>query len=81
MRDGLPDTLANYLDEVYGMADEKGEHWAKDAFKEAHRGRLHRRLGVPENENIPDDLMHEALSGKHGPEVQEMAQAAHNINR
>ena len=61
--------------------DEKDGNWAADAFKKAHKGRLHRALGVKEDENIPDDLMSEALSGKRGEHVQHMAQAAHNINR
>jgi len=63
------------------MADEKGEHWAKDAFKKAHSGRLHRALGVPEDETIPEEKMRAALAGKHGDKVREMAQAAHNINK
>ena len=63
------------------MAEEKqGAHWAKEAFKASHKGRLHRALGVDENETIPDDLMQEALSGKRGAKVQQMAQAAHNVN-
>lgn len=79
MQDGLPETLARYLDEVYGMAEEK--KWAKDAFKESHKGRLHRALGVPEDETIPEEKMQAALAGKHGSHVQHMAQAAHNINK
>lgn len=60
--------------------DEKATKWAKDAFKKSHKGRLHRALGVDEKETIPGHLMQEALSGKRGPKVQKMAQAAHNIN-
>lgn len=62
------------------VADDK-EKWASDAFKKSHKGRLHRRLGVDENKPIPADKLKEALAGKHGPEVQHMAQADHNINQ
>lgn len=79
MRDGLPESLANYLIEVFGMADD--EKWAKDAFVKEHKGRLHRALGVPEDETIPSDKMQAALAGKHGDKVRQMAQAAHNINK
>ncbi len=60
---------------------EQTKDWARDAFKKAHKGRLHRALGVPVDQMIPADKMRAALDGKHGPEVQKMAQAAHNINR
>lgn len=61
------------------MAEKK--NWAKDAFKESHKGRLHRALGVPEDQTIPEDKMRAALGGHHGRGVQKMAQAAHNINK
>lgn len=54
--------------------------WAREAFKESHKGRLHRALNVPEDQTIPDDKMRAALAGHHGPDVRKMAQAAHNIN-
>lgn len=57
------------------------DHWAKQAFKKSHKGRLHRALGVPEGKSIPASKMREALAGKHGSKVREMAQAAHNINK
>jgi hypothetical protein len=63
------------------MAEEKPKDWAKQAFKKAHKGRLHRALGVNENDTIPADLMQSALSGRRGPEVKKMALAAHNINK
>jgi hypothetical protein len=62
------------------MASDEKE-WAKDAFKESHKGRLHRALGVPEDQTIPDSKMREALSGKKGARVQRMAQAVHNVNK
>lgn len=61
------------------MADDK--HWAKEAFKKSHKGRLHRALGIPEDQPIPEDKMRSALSGRRGSEVEHMAQAAHNINK
>ena len=57
------------------------DHWAQGAFKKSHKGRLHRALGVPEGEKIPEAKMRAALAGKHGSKVRNMAQAAHNINR
>lgn len=63
------------------MAEDKPKNWAKDAFKKSHKGRLHRALGVDENETIPADLMQSALSGRRGSKVQKMALAAHNINK
>jgi hypothetical protein len=61
------------------MADDG--KWAKEAFKKSHKGRLHRALGVDENETIPEAKMQAALRGDHGAKVQHMAQAAHNINK
>lgn len=58
-----------------------GKDWALEAFKKSHKGRLHRALGVPEDETIPEDKMRAALEGKHGEAVRKMAQAAHNINQ
>ncbi len=55
------------------------DHWAKQAFKPSHKGRLHRALGVPLGSKIPAAKMRAALAGKHGSKVREMAQAAHNI--
>ncbi len=55
------------------------DHWAKQAFKPSHKGRLHRALGVPEGEKIPAAKMRAALAGKHGSAARKMAQAAHNI--
>ncbi len=60
------------------VADKK--KWAADAFKESHKGRLHRALGVDPDKTIPEDKMRAALAGHHGRAVQRMAQAAHNIN-
>lgn len=60
------------------VADKK--KWAADAFKESHKGRLHRALGVPEDQTIPEEKLRAALAGHHGRAVQRMAQAAHNIN-
>jgi hypothetical protein len=61
------------------MAEKK--KWAKDAFQESHKGRLHRALGEPEDKPIPEDKMRAALGGHRGRKVQQMAQAAHNINK
>lgn len=63
------------------MASQDDVHWAKEAFKKSHKGRLHRALGVDPNKPIPDDKMRAALAGHHGEKVREMAQAAHNVNK
>lgn len=65
------------------MAGEKKavDHWAQQAFKKSHKGRLHRALGVKEGEKIPATKMREALAGKYGSKVKKMAEAAHNINK
>ena len=63
------------------MAGNDDVKWAKDAFKKSHKGRLHRALGVPEDQTIPEDKMRAALAGHHGRKVQEMALAAHNVNK
>lgn len=55
------------------------DHWAKQAFKPSHKGRLHRALGVPVGEKIPAAKMRAALAGKHGSKARAMTQAAHNI--
>ena len=62
-----------------GTAKKVVDHWARQAFKKSHKGRLHRALGVPEGQKIPAAKMREALSGKLGSKVRKMAQAAHNI--
>jgi hypothetical protein len=69
--------VADIIDEEEGHPPAR---WARQAFKKSHAGRLHRALGVPEDQNIPEEKMREALAGKHGRDVQMMAQAAHNIN-
>ncbi|HEV2133790.1 MAG TPA: hypothetical protein VGR47_05960 [Terracidiphilus sp.] len=56
------------------------DHWAKQAFKKSHKGRLHRALGVPVDKPIPAAKMRAALAGKYGSAARKEAQAAHNIN-
>lgn len=56
-------------------------HWARKAFKKSHKGRLHRALGVDPKKPIPADKLREALAGKYGTKVREMAQADRNINK
>jgi hypothetical protein len=60
------------------LADGDGGHWAKDAFPEAHKGGLHRALGVREGKKIPAGKMNAALHSK-SSKIQHMAQAAKNI--
>jgi len=76
----VPSKLRAYLIEEFGPVAEN-KNWARDAFIKAHKGRLHRALGVPESDQIPAAKISEALAGKHGEAVRKMAQAAHNINK
>jgi hypothetical protein len=57
------------------------DRWARKAFKPSHKGRLHRALGVALDKPIPAAKLREALAGKHGSKVKEMAEADHNINK
>lgn len=59
------------------MAEKK---FAREVFKKSHKGRMHRALGVPEDKPIPEEKWREALAGKHGLEVQHMAQGARNAS-
>lgn len=40
------------------------------------KGALHRALGVPEDQPIPETKKHAALTGAYGPKVKKMAVAA-----
>jgi hypothetical protein len=60
------------------MAEQK--KFAAEVFKKAHKGRLHRALGVPEDQTIPHEKMQAALAGKHGERVRAMAQGARNAS-
>lgn len=45
------------------MADGKKKHkWVKAATK--HKGLLHKHLGIPEGEKIPDEKLHHAMRSK-----------------
>lgn len=50
--------------------------WMAKAYPAAHRGELHRNLGVPQGQTIPRAKLRAALSGAHGPEVKRRAEAA-----
>lgn len=60
------------------MAESK--KFAREVFKQSHKGRMHRALGVAEDQPIPKDKWAEALAGKHGRDVQLMAQGARNAS-
>ena len=57
------------------------DRWARGAFKKSHKGRLHRALGVDPSKPIPAGKLREALAGKYGSKVREMAQADRNVNK
>jgi hypothetical protein len=44
-----------------------------------NKGGLHRSLGVPEGENIPQGLMAGALSGRYGSKAKKQAVAAKGV--
>jgi hypothetical protein len=46
----------------------------------AHKGRLHKDLGVPDNEPIPDDKLEEALNSP-DPKIRRRAVFARNAKR
>ena len=46
------------------MAEEKKKkHWISGAVSE-NKGALHRKLGVPEGDKIPEEKLHEAMRSK-----------------
>ena len=61
-----------------GMANEDG-HWMEKAFNPAHKGRLHRKLGVPQGQKIPAGKLAKAehAGGKLGAEARLAAVARH----
>lgn len=62
-------------------SDGDKKNWAKDAFKKSHRGRMHRALGIPEDQKIPEDTMQSAAAGKMGERLRKMAQPVVNVNK
>ena len=46
----------------------------KGSFK-VHKGKLHRALGIPEDQTIPQDKLRAALNSK-DPEIRKMARSA-----
>ena len=46
------------------MKKNKKGNWIRDAVR--NKGALHRALGVPEDEKIPDEKMKEAMKSKDG---------------
>ncbi len=45
---------------------------------DVHKGKLHRALGIPEGEKIPEARLQEALNSK-DPEIQRMARSAKGL--
>lgn len=61
------------MDEI-NQGDRMAEKWMQKAF-DAHPGRLHRALGVPEGEKIPESKMEGAAHSK-DPHMRQMANLA-----
>lgn len=52
------------------MADAKKKKWISGAVAEG-KGKLHRKLGVPEGEKIPEEKLNEAMNSKDKTERKE----------
>ena len=61
------------------MAEKKKKSWISGAVAE-HKGALHRKLGVPEGEKIPEGKLNEALHSKDKKERKE-AQLAKTLKK
>lgn len=55
----------------------KSGRWIKGAIK--HPGALHRDLGVPHGQKIPDSLLQKAIRGDYGPSTQKRAVLARTL--
>jgi len=62
------------------MPSEEFKKQMRKIFNPAHEGRLHRALGVPERQKIPDAKLRAALHSKDS-HVRHMAQADANYNK
>jgi len=54
-------------------------NWIQGAIKRP--GQLHRDLGVPQGQRIPQIAIQRALSGDLGPEVEKRAQLARTLGK
>lgn len=57
----------------------KPKKWAAKAFNPSHKGELHRALGIPLGQKIPQGTLSAAIH--RGGHVGHMALAARNINK
>lgn len=55
------------------------KHWIAGAIK--HPGALHRDLGVPQGQKIPQKALKRALSGELGPKVAARARLARTLGK
>lgn len=53
------------------------KNWIQGAI--GKKGQLHRDLGVPEGEKIPQEKLDAAMAGKFGPKVKQRAELAHTL--
>lgn len=53
------------------------KHWIAGAIKRP--GQLHRDLGIPQGQTIPQQALAKALSGKLGPKVAQRARLAKTL--
>ena len=56
------------------------EKWIQKAIPKAHRGKLHRELGVPEGEKIPAKKLAKAEHSKN-PSIRKQANLAHTLKK
>jgi hypothetical protein len=55
------------------------KNWIKDAVGKP--GALHKQLGVPEGEKIPEEKLNAALAGKYGELAQKRARLAKTLKK
>lgn len=56
------------------------DKWIQRAVPASHKGRLHRALGVPESEKIPEEKLQKAAHSS-SPHMRHMARFAENVKK
>ncbi len=56
-------------------------NWIASALDPAHKGALHRTLGVPTDKKIPAKKLEAAAEGEYGPKAQKRAVVARTLRK
>ncbi len=59
----------------------KTKNWIQKAIPPSAKGALHKQLGVPVGEKIPEKKLNEAASGKLGPLAEKRANLAKTLKK